>query len=326
MSRDVDAQARAAMAALLDRSEESPVHRRRDLLAQGISDALHVAMVRRGDLVRLRHGIYAPREIMEAASPVERHRIDISAAILGAREPVWAFGPSAALLSEMPLPFAVPERVSLGRVSGADERALRQPSRHRLALPDAHVTTGPIDPSATILLRGVPTVPPALAALSTAVRLTSSRWQTALLDAALWRGATAEQIASHIEEWRHLGHRTEVIEALRRARPGAQTVLETFSRLRFIEGGLPEPILQHPFYDEEGLIGYVDMWWPTLNVIGEADGLVKYRTRSDLITEKRREDRLRAKGPGLVRWTFEDVEEHPDRVIAAIRRASRIAA
>lgn len=314
------------MAALLDRAEDRPVHRRSDLLAQGISDALHVAMVRRGDLVRLRHGIYAPREVVESANPVERHRIDVSAAILAAREPVWAFGPSAALISEMPLPFNVPERVGLGRVSGADERALRQPSRHRLVLPDAEVTTGPIDPTATVLLRGVPTVSPALAALSTAVTLTSSRWQTALLDAALWRGATTEQIARLLEEWRHLGHRAELLEALGRARPGAQTVLETFSRLRFVEGGLPEPILQHPFYDEEGLIGYVDMWWPTLNVIGEADGLVKYRTRSDVIAEKRREDRLRAKGPGLVRWTFEDVEEHPDRVIAAIRRASRVAA
>ena len=314
------------MAALLERAEDSPVHRRRDLLAQGISDALHVAMVRRGDLVRLRHGIYAPREVVESASPAERHRIDVSAAILSAREPVWAFGPSAALLGEMPLPFAVPERVSLGRVSGADERTLRQPSRHRLALPDAHVTTGPIDPTETLLLRGVPTVQPALAALSTAVTLTSSRWQTALLDAALWRGATAEQISRLMEEWRHLGHRAELLTALARARPGAQTVLETFSRLRFVEGGLPEPILQHPFYDEQGLIGYVDMWWPTLNVIGEADGLVKYRTRNDVVAEKRREDRLRAKGPGLVRWTFEDIEEHPDRVIAAIRRASRIAA
>ena len=314
------------MAVLLDRAEASPVQRRRDLLAQGISDALHVAMVRRGDLVRLRHGIYAPRAVVEAASPTERHRIDVSAAILAAREPVWAFGPSAALLDQMPLPFAVPDRIFLARASGADERSLRQPSRHRLVLPEAHVTTGPIDATTTVTVRGVPSVSAALAAISTAAELTSARWQTALLDAALWRGATAEQIGGLIDDWRHLGHRAELLEALNRARPGAQTVLETFSRLRFLEGGLPEPILQHPFYDDEGLIGYVDMWWPTLNVIGEADGLIKYQTRSDLVAEKRREDRLRAKGPAVVRWTFEDIEENPDRVIAAIRRASRTAA
>lgn len=314
------------MAVLLDRAEVSPVHRRRDLLAQGISDTLQVAMVRRGELVRVRHGIYAPRSVVESAGQVERHRIDVLAAILAAREPVWSFGPSAALLSEMPLPFAVPERVSLGRASGADERALRQPSRHRLVLPDVHVTTGPIDPTSAVTVQGVPSVSAPLAALSTAALLTSSRWRTALFDAALWRGATAQQIAELIDDWRHLGHRVELLAALELARPGAQTVLETFSRLRFLEGGLPEPILQHPFYDEEGLIGYVDMWWPTLNVIGEADGLVKYRTRDDVIKEKRREDRLRAKGPRLVRWTFEDVEDHPDRVIAAILRASTAAA
>ena len=43
--------------------------------------------------------------------------------------------------------------------------------------------------------------------------------------------------------------------------------------------------------DGEGLIGYVDMWWPELNVIGEADGAVKYESKADLLKEKRREDR-----------------------------------
>ena len=79
-------------------------------------------------------------------------------------------------------------------------------------------------------------------------------------------------------------------------------------------------------YDENGLIGYVDMWWPDLNVIGEADGLVKYTSRDDVVREKRREDRLRALGPAVVRWTFEDIESRPQSVVAAIRRVGRRAA
>ena len=39
--------------------------------------------------------------------------------------------------------------------------------------------------------------------------------------------------------------------------------------------GLPEPMLQVPFYDYEGLIGIVDMYWKELGVIGEADGLLE---------------------------------------------------
>jgi hypothetical protein len=325
MSHDVDAMAAAALTSLIDHAETSPVHRRRDLLAAGISDSLHVAMIRRGDIVRLRHGVYAARSVVESADAAERHRIDVAAAVAGGREPVWAFGASAALLHGLPLPFSVPERISLVRASGADERALRRPSRHRLVLPDLHVTTGPVNPAFTVTVRGVPAVPAALAALSMGAELSSSRWRTALLDGALWRGATVDEIAELIDLWRHVGHRVNLLEALSRARPGAQTVLETFSRLVFLEGGLPEPILQHPFYDDEGLIGYVDMWWPSLNVIGEADGLVKYATRSDVVKEKRREDRLRARGPLVVRWTFEDIETHPDLVIASIRRASQLA-
>ncbi len=326
MSHFIDGQARAARASLTSITDDHPVHRRRDLLDQGISDSLQSAMLRRGDLVRLRHGIYALRELVDAAGPAERHRLDVAAAIAGGREPVWAFGASASLLLGLPLPFVAPQRLHLVRSSGRDERALRRPSRHRLVIPDARVTTGPLDPSTTLIVRGVPTVPPALAAIGAAAELTSARWRTALLDAALWRGASLEEVEALIDDWRHLGHRSDVLAALARARQGAQTVLETFSRLTLTDLGLPEPTLQHPFHDGEGLIGYVDMWWPGLNVIGEADGLVKYDSRDDIVREKRREDRLRALGVAVVRWTFTDIEEQPEKVVAAIWRASRRAA
>ena len=323
MSRQVDDECRAATFNLAQSYATSPVHRRCDLLALGITDALIVAMLRRGDIVRLRHGVFAVRELFEAALPPERHRIDLAAAIAAGRSPVWAFGTSGALMHDLPLPFSAPDHIEVVRQAGLDERALRQPSRHRLELPSLRVVTGPVDPASTTVIRGIPCVDPALAAVSAAAAMTSARWRVALLDGAMWRGATPEAIQSVIDLWRHVGHRAQLLSALDRARPGAQTVLETFSRLAFIEGGLPEPILQQAFYDDDGLIGYADMWWPSLNVIGEADGLIKYATRADVIKEKLREDRLRARGPGVVRWTLEDLEERPQSVIAAIWRASR---
>jgi len=65
------------------------------------------------------------------------------------------------------------------------------------------------------------------------------------------------------------------------------------------------------------------MWWPSLNVIGEADGAVKYHSREDLLKEKVREDRLRATGLRVVRWTHQEIESDPIRVAEQIRRASR---
>ena len=56
----------------------------------------------------------------------------------------------------------------------------------------------------------------------------------------------------------------------------SQTILESLSRVRLCDAGLPEPRLQVPIYDEDGLIGYVDMLWEDLGVVGEADGALKY--------------------------------------------------
>jgi len=322
MSALIDAQVRAAVSRLAPSRTECPVYRRRDLLSLGVTDAMQSAMIRRGELVRLRHGIYTLTESLDSADEATRHRIDLAAAIASAREPAWAFGASSAVVLGYPLPFPVPSQLALVRRSGMDERTLHQPSRHRLVLPRTHVTTGPVDADRSATVLGVPVVEPGLAALSTAVTLESGRWQTALFDAALWQGTDVARIVSLVETWRHLGHRDKLLGALERARPGAQTVLETFSRLTFVERGLPEPILQHAFYDDEGLIGYADMWWPSLNVIGEADGLVKYGTREDVIREKRREDRLRALGAAVVRWTFQDLEQRPEWIVSAIRRAA----
>lgn len=326
MSSEVDRKVRAAAALLTMLADDQPVHRRSDLLALGITDADQTALVRRGLLVRLRHGVYALRDLADTTAPLDRHRIDLAAAVAGAREPVWGFGPSAALMLGMPLPFAAPGQLALVRKSGGDERALRRVSRHRLIIPDCHITTGPVEIESTRTVRGVPVVGPALASVGTAAELSSARWRTALLDAALWQGATLDDIQRVIDSWRHLGHRSDLLEALDRARPGAQTVLETFSRLAFVERGLPEPVLQQPFYDDAGLIGYADMWWPGLRVIGEADGAIKYSSRADLVKEKIREDRLRETGEAVVRWTFEQIEEQPDAVVARIWKAARRAA
>ena len=323
MSADVDIAVRSAVEMLRERALEHPVHRRRDLLELGISDDLQSAMLRRGSLVRLRHGVYSLPPAVVGSDPVTLHRRDLAAAVAASGEPAWAFGPSAAVLHGLPLPFDVPDMLCLARTSGSDERALRRPSRHRLVIPHAKITTGPVDPRTTQIVHGVPAVDPALAALGAAVELESGRWRTAVLDAALWRGTTADEIRHLMETWRHLGRRTEVERSLRLARSGAQSVLETFSRLAFREEGLPEPVLQHAFHDEEGLVGLVDMWWPDWGVIGEADGAMKYGDRRDLLREKVREDRLRALGWTVVRWTFPDIRDRPAQVAERIRSAAQ---
>jgi len=86
---------------------------------------------------------------------------------------------------------------------------------------------------------------------------------------------------------------------------------------------MPEPELQHEFYDSDGFIGRVDMWWPDFKVIGEADGLGKYDDILDLRAEKIREDRLRRLGLTVVRWTWDEIWSAPREVVARIERGRR---
>lgn len=304
-----------------------PVWRRDDLLLAGVADATQTAMLRRGLIERLRHGVYVAAPLLAAADPRGRHRIDLAAAIAGCREPVWAAGPSAALLRGMPMPADVPSYLHLLREGRQDLRSLTEPSRHRLTIPptstlsllDAAAQAGPE-------VGGIPCVGWSSAAVTSAVHVPRD-WKVALFDSALWDGrATVDDLDAAIERWRHLGGSRELREALTLARPGAQTVLETLSRLALMAEGLPEPELQVEFHDDRGLIGRVDMWWPGLGVIGEADGLLKYGNAEDLVREKIREDRLRALGFIVVRWTWREIMTSPETVARRLLAAARLAA
>lgn len=109
------------------------------------------------------------------------------------------------------------------------------------------------------------------------------------------------------------------------ARTGSQTPLESISRYRLVRHGIDEPELQVPLHDHDGLIGFADMAWLKLGVIGEADGLAKYESRDDYSREKVREDRIRALGFIVVRWTWDQIIRDTPSVVARIRHAASIA-
>jgi hypothetical protein len=89
---------------------------------------------------------------------------------------------------------------------------------------------------------------------------------------------------------------------------------ESISRVQFHLLGFPPPELQVPFYDEQGLIGYADFYWPELDLVGEFDGDVKYlgetyrrgRLPEEVVkAEKDREDRMRRVVRAFDRWDWE---------------------
>lgn len=95
--------------------------------------------------------------------------------------------------------------------------------------------------------------------------------------------------------------------------------------------GFPAPELQRCFTDARGTIGRADFYWPGVRLVGEFDGAVNYskpeflrgRTPSQVvIDEKLREDRLRALGLGVVRWTWNDLRARVHCGRSSYRRAS----
>jgi hypothetical protein len=91
---------------------------------------------------------------------------------------------------------------------------------------------------------------------------------------------------------------------------------ESVSRLTMFQIGCPAPELQQDFHDRNGsFVATTDFWWPDYNLAGEFDGRGKYlrdeysngRTPAEIvIDEKIREDKLRALGPGMSRWVWEE--------------------
>jgi hypothetical protein len=86
-----------------------------------------------------------------------------------------------------------------------------------------------------------------------------------------------------------------------------ETPLESWSFAKFVEWELPLPTMQQEVSDDDGLIGRTDFYWPKRGVIGEADGALKYSDQAALYAEKRREDRLRARGFTVIRWGWRDL-------------------
>lgn len=100
--------------------------------------------------------------------------------------------------------------------------------------------------------------------------------------------------------------------SLSRATSLSETSLESVSRAAIEWLGYPPPELQVTFVAPDGTVDRPDMYWREENVIGEADGRVKYDgTHGDgaqnLWHEKRREDRLRRRAAGFARWSHSDV-------------------
>ncbi|MGY1741415.1 MULTISPECIES: type IV toxin-antitoxin system AbiEi family antitoxin domain-containing protein [unclassified Blastococcus] len=274
----------------------------RDLRRAGFGDREVRTLVSRGEWVRLRRGAYASAAALAAATTVTaRLRIEATAVLLALDRPSAVLsGHSAAVLHGLPTPRGMQGLVTL-----------TDPHQHRRGS-GYEVTCAPLPAGSTELADGLP-----VTTLARTVTDVARTWplEAALVvaDAARWQDRlTAAELRAAVDAvagWRGADAARRVRDL---ARDGAESPLETRTRLRLVADGVPEPRLQVAL-TADGVTAEVDGWWPEAGVAMECDGRVKYRdpwngrtTEEAHWREKRRAEVLAAAGVRF--WRVADVD------------------
>ena len=265
-----------------------------------------------GELTRVRSGIYVPTAEWISMDADSRYRTRVAAASHVTQLGTQFSHDSAAAMWRLPSLGAWPAQLHVlgGRSSGAKTSSdLR---RHSAVL-DASPTS----------INGMTVTSLARTVLDMSATTTFTR-AVGMVDNALrapdeheFRGihsiapATPWEILELLKELTPYYGQAKARKILAFASGKSGSLGESVSRAQFHSLGLAPPELQVPFYDEDGLIGYVDFYWPELDLIGEFDGIVKYKDQVYLrgqlpeevvIAEKLREDRLRRVVRAFTRW------------------------
>jgi len=266
---------------------------RSQLLDAGLSESEIEHRVTTGALLRVHRGVY--RVGHRAPSRESRYL----AAVLAAGDGALLCGLAAGhLLGLVQGPPAAPEVVARTRRSlpGVEVH------RHRFGSPP---------PGTTWLGIPVTTVPRTL--LDLAGTLSTDDLARACHEAGIRHGTTPAQV--------------EVVMALRPRSPGApmlRRVLNgdrevTLSRLeaafeaRLIDAGLPLPVANRPAGGR-----LVDCRWPEHRLTVEVDGYRYHRSRHAWERDRLREREACARGDEFRRYTYGDVLEHPERMMAEL--------
>jgi len=284
--------------------------------AAGITPAQFRSLTRAGDLVRVRHGVYATRSAVESASadPRQAHALRVAAARARVGRDAVASHQSAAVLHGIDL------------LKGpADDTVwlTRAPDRYRGHPPDGvHLYSAELPRQHVRAMYGLPVTTATWTVIDLARSLTFMEGVVAV-DSALRLGKTTDMgLADALRScagWPGTDRAKRVINF---GSEDAGSVLESCARVVFAEAGLPAPVLQAAIATADGqFIGRVDFCWPAYRVIAEADGMAKYDDPRRARDQIMRDTRLRDAGYKVVHFTWGELHGTPERVIARVRAA-----
>ncbi len=286
-----------------------------DARAKGLDSQVR-KLIRAGKLYPVAHGVARwSQAAVDARSSGEHPRDDayrarVRGSMLVAPEGARVAGASAALLWGMSLLAPWPERAVHAMPIGRDAHSSKWVERFAAdcgvgrIIDGMHVTT----PSRTVV---------------DVARQLDRRSAFCLAATALFEprmGQPLTRLDDVLAELERIGP----VRGVRAARAlvstagtGCESAAEALSLLMMLDAGFERPRQQVEFRDGEGSL-FVDNYWESVGLVGECDGRAKY-LRDDagdgrhaaavVVQEKRREDRLRALGLRVVRWTTESLRD-----------------
>lgn len=286
--------------------------------AAGLSKKRLYSLVSSGELVKIRHGVYAASGVLARAEaePGLRHALDVAGAMATRMHRGVASHHSAARLRGLSLLSQPPEgTVTLTVPTVARAGQYRQVAGvicHAAELPEQHVTK----------LYGLSATRAARTVVDLA-RTSAFMDSVVVADSALHERHASKtelrRVLASCSRWPGTSRAREVVDF---ADGLAESVLESCARVFFHEQGLPPPELQvHITGRDRTMIARVDFFWRRYGVVAEADGLLKYDSGDKAIAERRRDRLLQEAGLEVVHFTWRELFSDPARVAGRIRHA-----
>jgi predicted transcriptional regulator of viral defense system len=287
-----------------------------ELAARGVSGSRIRLLVRRGVLMPVGYGAYAPRATAAkvSADPAGKQTLRVASVLAVAGPGDVGSHHSAAAIHGLDRLGRLPEQVAVTRPPGGSQRGRSGVHIHIAALPGEHVT----------VCSGVPVTSVARTVVDLA-RTSPFRDGVVVADSALRTGQASKDellaVVADCAKWPGIRRARLVVDF---CDGKSESVLESISRVAFRDHGIPAPELQVWVGGEEGgVLGRADFLWRRYRTIGEADGAVKYADTNRAISQLRRDAALRRAGFQVVHFTWNEINRVPHQVAASIRQAFR---
>ncbi|WP_353952627.1 hypothetical protein V6K52_04040 [Knoellia sp. S7-12] len=264
--------------------------------------------------IKVRRGVVVRAATWRGLTPEQRHAALVHSTVMqmsSATLPTFSHT-SAAALWRLPRVTAWPARVDVS-ISGGKIHSSGLVRRHRADVGEPEVIDGvPVTSLMRTLIDLARTeeLPDAVAAADHALHHKLCTREELLVE--------LDTVAAGARG------RSQAALVVNLADAGAMSVGESLSRVQMFRLNIPRPRLQVSIEDDEGLAGVCDFWWE--GVVGEFDGRMKYRVREGmspaeieqvLWSEKKREDRIRARDHKMARWVWADAAR-PMRMVAKL--------